>query len=470
MDMVTEGGANFNDFEREIHQKFLGLAREELKERLEHKDREIMQHRDKKTYRNVGRRTRTVKTMMGEVTFERNYYRMNCGDSVKYVCLLDESLGLDEQCGLFSEVLVENILEMCMNMSFRKAANCITTMTGQTISHGGAWNILQEAGRALEKQEDRLVELNEKAVLHGDIDTKVLFIEMDGVYLSMQGKDRPKKIGKREIKIATYYRGWEVKGKNRVETVDKIAYAGFDDPKQFQKRREAQLARYYDTDEIEFRLLNGDGASWIKGIDEDVIEQLDPFHRSRAIMRWMPEKENKTRAFQLIREKDVDGLLSFVSEQRKTVASQDVRDKLDKLYKYFLCNKDKLLTWQERGIELPPPPAGIEYKSLGTQEHFNSDIITHRMKRRKASWSKQGASHMAKLLCHRITQENVEPREINNSNSGSAPQPVFSVAQTPKTDGKGKVSAPQHGSWPFENSCVTNGRKAIRNMFEYRTM
>ena len=469
MDMVTDGVLDFKSLEKEIFRQCCCLARLQLKEQLETLDDSIMQHRNKKIYRYISRRAGTIKTIMGEVSFERVYYRKNCGDSVKYVYLLDEVLGLDTQCGLFSETLAENVVEQCMNMSFRKAANSISRMTGQTISHGGAWNILQNAGETLEKRERRLVELNEKEVLHGDIETKVLFSEVDGVWLSMQGKDRPKKIGKREIKIGTYYRGWEITGKDRVETVDKIAYAGFDDSLQFQKRREAQLALYYDTDEIEFRIQNADGASWIRNSDEDVIEQLDPFHRSSAIMQWMPGKENKTKAFQFIRGKDVEGLLLFVLATRNSSELQDVRLKLDKLYKYFSGNRDKLLTWKERGIDLPPPPDGIEYKSLGTQEHSNSDIITHRMKRRKASWSKQGASHMAKLLCQRVTMENVGSDIILYKNDSDAPIfPVLSAAQSPTSCGKGKVSAPQHGRWPFENTSVTNGRKAIRNLFEYK--
>ena len=346
MDMVTERVLDFKSLEQEVFRQCCYLARLQLKEVLETLDDELMRNRNKKIYRYVDKRTKTIKTIMGEVDFERIYYRKNCGGTVKHLCLLDEALGLHEQNGLFSEILAENVVEQCMNMSFRKAADSINRMTGQTISHGGAWNIVQNAGKILVKQENRFVELNEKEVLHGDIETKVLFSEVDGVWLSMQGNDRPKKIGKREIKIGTYYRGWETTGKDRVETVDKIAYAGFDDSLQFRKRREAQLARYYDTDEIELRIQNADGASWIGNSDEDVIEQLDPFHRSRAIMQWMPGKENKTKTFQFIREKDVDGLLSFILETRNSSEIQDVQLKLDKLYKYFSGNRDKLLTWK----------------------------------------------------------------------------------------------------------------------------
>jgi hypothetical protein len=288
---------------------------------------------------------------------------------------------------------------------------------------------------------------------------------MDGIWLSMQGKDRPKKTGKREMKVATCYRGWEKTGKDRRETVGKVAYAGYDEPRDFHRRFQAQTAQFYDMDETEVKILGGDGAKWIRSTDDDVIEQLDPFHRSRALVRWMPDKADRAKAFEFIRDKDVCGLLRYICERKNAAATDEARGGLSKLLEYFTENKERLLTWRERGVKLPEPPEGIEYRSLGTQEHSNSDIIAHRMKRRKASWSIRGGEHMAKLLCGRATRENVGEPFLKPVRAQSPAAPALSSSRAPRTDGKGDFGKLRQGSWPFDGAYLTDGRKAIKRIF-----
>jgi hypothetical protein len=114
------------------------------------------------------------------------------------------------------------------------------------------------------------------------------------------------------------------------------------------------------------------------------------------------------------------------------------REKLGKLFRYFFENKAYLLTWQERGIELPAPPVGIIYRNMGVQEASNRNLLTHRLKHRKGSWSIRGANHMAKILCFRHT--------IGlDAILGSLPEPQaaedlgepLSAAKAPQHDGKG---------------------------------
>jgi hypothetical protein len=400
---------------------------------------------------------------MGEASYMRRYYRVE-DEEGGYVYLLDEHLGLGR--GLVSESLKNMIVDECLNVSFRKAAASVSVMTNQCISHAGAWNILQERGAQVAAHEERAVEFNERHGLRGGLETKVLFEEMDGVWLSMQGKDRPDKIGKREMKVATHYSGWEETSKGRYETVGKVAYTGFDGAKDFHKKREAQIARYYNTDEIITRILNGDGADWITSTDEDVILQLDRFHRSRAILRGLADKTARAHINRLFKEKDVDGALSCIAKLLE-LADNDEKKRIGTLYKYFSNNKENLLNWDERGVVLPQPPEGIVYRNLGVQENSNCTLITHRMKRRRASWSIKGAGHMAKLLCLRSTQNSLRKltrtvlTEIVSDRVGEP----LSVAQTPKYDGHGYSGGVSHGGWPFENVANTYGRQAIKNIF-----
>ena len=59
-----------------------------------------------------------------------------------------------------------------------------------------------------------------------------------------------------------------------------------------------------------------------------------------------------------------------------------------KLYKYLANNKEGLLPYDKRGIEISAPPKGMVYKGLGVQENQNCTVITLRMKHRRMRWSK----------------------------------------------------------------------------------
>ena len=53
----------------------------------------------------------------------------------------------------------------------------------------------------------------------------------------MQGKDRPKEGRKCEMKMAVAYDGWELKSKGRYALRNKVMVAGFEAPKEFQRKK-----------------------------------------------------------------------------------------------------------------------------------------------------------------------------------------------------------------------------------------
>ena len=55
--------------------------------------------------------------------------------------------------------------------------------------------------------------------------------------------------------------------------------AGMEKSDEFHRKREALIEKKYNADEIQQRILNGDGGSWIKeSYDPEVIFRLDRFH------------------------------------------------------------------------------------------------------------------------------------------------------------------------------------------------
>jgi len=484
MTNISEGQLDFKSFERAIFEIMCRIACTLIRQYLEWMDLRIMGTRDKNEYRYHEKRVNTIKTVMGEVTYSRVYYKKTSGG---YVALLDEYMGINSDYGLVSENLAEQIVHECADKSFRKATSSISTLTGQAISAMGAWNILQHYGKAIKDQEDRIIELNESGSTGhlGNVSSHVLFEEYDDVHIRRQrprrrkpgaasigAKKIGKKIGKLPMHVGIAYTGWTGSNDGRHATANKIAYASFGKPSAFRGTFEALLNQRYDMDGIKRRLTNGDGESWIRTTAEenDSILQLDPFHRSQAIVRAVSDKSDRNLLFDSIGKKDVDKTLATICEMAMDAPDEKAQDKLTKLYGYFNSNKDSLLTWQERGIELPTPPEGVSYREMGVQESSNC-LITQRMKHRRGSWSEDGANNMARILCFRST--------IGlDAILGTLPEPEpaeawiepLSAAQAPMHDGKGYGADWLYAPLPFEQAFKTNGREAIRNIFRLKPL
>lgn len=465
--ILNENKINFNDLEKEIFRAACEAACTELKNMLETLDKSLMEERDKNIYRHKGKKETTIKTLMGEVTFSRAIYKVEEAEDkeTKFVYLLDEALGLDT-IGLITTNLALKISENATVLSYRENAKNISDLTGQRISHGGAWGVVQALG-------EKIAEKEKKAEVQGEKEVKILFEEADGVWLNMQGKDRPKEGKKVEMKVAISYEGWRTVSKNRRELVNKLACIGFENAKDFYEKKEKKIASEYNVDEIEMRILNGDGASWIKnGIDDTVHYQLDPFHKYQAVIRNVRNKEQQETLRNLLKENKIETALEYIEALANSLEDEKEVERLNKLHTYFSENKEGLLPYQKRGLELPEPPEGLEYFNLGTMEPNICQIITHRMKKRKSSWSKKGAGNLGRLLalkaCKRLHEgiESISKTVLPESKTEEIIE-ILSAAQAPKINGKGKDGNIHKGKIPFRDTFVTNGRQAIKKMFDY---
>ena len=490
MTNITEEHVDFKTFEKDLFQLMCRIACEQIQKYLAWHDCTIMAIRDTKRYRYIQKDCKsTIKTMFGEVTYYRRYYYDNV--ELRYVHLLDEVIGINCGYGLISENLAIQIVNECADKSFRKAANNISMYTGQTISAQGAWNVFQQYSDAIGQQETRLAELEDSgSVGHlGNISTKVLFVEHDELWISRQREKRRAKgtavkgakmigraLGKQPMCVGSAYTGHSMDKNGRCNTVNKISYASFGGSAKFRKKFRMLLNHCYDMDGVKHRLINGDGEGWIKTEAEetDSILQLDPFHRSQAVIKSISNKVERQQIFKAIKEKDVDSALGNIFDlvmDAYETEDEKVQKKLSDLYKYFYNNKENLLTWQERGVELPSPPEGIIYRGMGIQES-NNCTYTFRMKHHRGAWSEYGADNMARILSYRST---IGLETILGTLPESDPiveiyaEPL-SAAQTPKHDGKGYAADWLHAPMPFEEAFKTNGREAIRNMLRTKPL
>jgi uncharacterized membrane protein len=472
--IVTENERNFNSLERNFFKAGCDLACEAFGTVLEGLDLCLANERDKRKYRHKGKRNTTIKTLMGEVNFSRAVYEYVADEGKKaFVFLLDEYLGVDK-IGAISINLAETIAENASVTSFRNTSKNITELTGQSISHAGAWKVVQSLGAKLEQEEKRQIEAKAQGILHPEKEVKVLFEEADGVYINIQGKDRAKDSRKLEMKAAVAYEGWKEVSKDRFELVSKTACVGFESAAAFRKKKEAMLAAIYNLDETEYRILNGDGAAWIRNTaDENVIYQLDPFHKHQAIVSKIKNTGHRETVLKLLNENKIDEMLLAIDALANSAEDENQEKKFRELYAYFSENRDYLTPYQQRGIILPSPPEGVVYRNLGTMEHHICDIIAQRMKHRKASWSIQGAENMGRLLALKVCKKLHEA--LRKFSKTVLPNEqcyeiieVMSAAKSPKKDGKGSDGNIHKGHIPFSDCAVTDGRKVIKMMFNLR--
>lgn len=475
--IVKEGQISFKELEQKIYAYACGLAREVTVQLLESYDKELSEGRDKGKYRCKGRRQTSIKTVYGEVEYQRNVYRTETEDGqIAHVFLLDEAMQMDK-IGLISTNLAEKIAMTVTESPYRVTAGIISSTCGQSISAGGVWNMMQRLGERISEEETHAIKQMESGQSEGKKSVPVLFEEMDGVWLSMQDEHH-KKMKKQEMKVFTMYEGWDKdkEEEGRSTLVGKKMLAGMEKSGEFHEKREACIRKEYNADEIGQRVLNGDGGSWIKEpYDPDTIFQLDRYHICQEILRKISHKEAQAQIRRLFEEEKIDEMLEYIRIYAESVESPDEKDKSSRkareLHQYLTNNKEGLLPWQKQGIKIPEAAEGILYKGMGVQESQNCTVITLRMKHRRMRWSVKGANNLAKALYRKENKELIETIERYTDGLVFTMQmeeivETLSAAKAPKKDGKGNIYAELiNCHMPLQDAVQTASRKAFLEVF-----
>lgn len=473
--IVEENLVSFKALEQKVFAYVCELGRMITQVILETYDDELAKERDTKAYRDKGKRKTSIKTVYGEVEYRRRVYRRESEEGeVAHIYLLDQAMQM-EKIGLISTNLAQKIALTVTESPYRVSADVISGTCGQIISHGGVWNLIQQLGERISKEEEYAVQQMEAEQTEGKKAVGILFEEMDGVWLRMQDS-RHKKAPKQEMKVFTMYEGWEADSPKRSRLVNKTMLAGMEKSGLFHQKREALIEKIYDTDEIGQRILNGDGGSWIKEpYDPETIYQLDRFHIYKEIKKKIRDGAAQEQIREMLKKKKVDEMLEYILIYADSIESEDVKDKWSEkareLYRYLQNNKEGLLPYQERGIELPEAGEGIIYKNMGVQENQNCTAITLRMKHRRMRWSESGANNMAKALYRKENRELIDTIERYTDGLVFSMQmeeivKTLSASKAPKKDGKGNpyVEAITH-HMPLLDAMRTASRKAFARAF-----
>lgn len=475
--IVKEELVSFKTLEQEIYAYVCKQACMITKIMLESYDDELAESRDHKQYRDKGGRRTSIKTVYGEVEYSRRVYQTRLEDGQKaYVYLLDQAMQMD-RIGLISTNLAEKIAMTVTQTPYRATADTISSTCGQSISAGGVWNMMQRLGERISKEEDQAVSQMNAGQTEGGQETPVLFEEMDGVWLNIQDEHH-KKGKKQEMKVFTMYEGWDAQREKegRSSLVGKTMLAGMEKSTEFHKKREACIRKKYNADEIGQRVLNGDGGSWIReAYDPEAIYQLDRYHIYQEILRKISDKKAQQEIRTLLGEGRPEEMLSYIEAYAASVESPDEKDKRSQkareLYQYLNHNREGLLPYDKRGIQIPEPKEGMLYKGMGVQENQNCTVVTLRMKHRRMRWSVKGANNLAKALYRRENRELAETIDRYTDGVVATMQiqeaaETLSAAKAPKKDGKGNpyvdvISA----HMPLKEAVQTASRKAFLGIF-----
>ena len=452
--MIAENGVTFKELEKNIYSWVCEIGRQFTAEFMERYDRKLMKERDKHRYRHKGLRQTTIKTVYGEVTYQRAVYEVQEEDGFRhYVYLLDETLELDN-IGLISTNMAELLVKGITELSYRECAAKVSEMTGQRISAMGVWNVIQSLGEKVCEEEKKLVEEHKKGKIRGEREVPVLFEEADGVYVKLQGKDRKgSHKGKTEIKVGIAYDGWKRTGKDRYELVDKVVVAGVSGAKEFQEYREAAIAQKYDLDEVCQRILNADGASWIKKVkDKSTCFQLDPFHRNKAVREKIHDARAVRDIMELLEEKKPEKLFEYLEFYKNSLWEDKEIEEAEELIRYYRNNEEGLVPYQSQGLNLPSHPEGLEYRNMGTMENHVWSVIARRMKHNHTSWSRRGGNHLAKILAKKCSGKLYEVTErlkrpvFEEEKVEELYGEILMSAKVAKKEGKG-YRYPRSGIW-----------------------
>ena len=416
--IITKNEIKFNELEKKIYKIVCTLGCELLKMYIEKYDEKLMKTRDKEKYRHKGKRKNTVKTLMGEIEYERAMYVVKEDGKMKYEYLLDEALELTT-IGKISENLAEAIVEVAVNTtSYRKAEENIKNITNESISHEGIREVVLKLGEKITKREkEEIKHYEEKELVKGTKEVTALFEEADGIWINLQGVDREKalkkhqkeceKKGKKynekmriktELKMHVMYEGWK-KDSSRHELVNKQYMAGIMKPKEIKKLRDARVYQKYDEEKIKLRVVNGDGARWTKGItSKRGIYQKDYFHIRQEIVRDVP-KEYRNIIEELVEKKEYFKIPEAIEKLKYEVGGEEKTvKKLETLKSYLSTGMERyqdILKKQGKGV--PKAPEGIEYRNMGTQESQIFSLLKVRFCSGRKSFSLHGANALAKV-------------------------------------------------------------------------
>jgi len=410
---ITKNAIKFNDLEEKMWKKKMQEGLEELKDQLRMIDNQLLKDKNNEELEVKDFQKTTIKCKFGDLEFYRRRYKLTKNGKIKMIYLLDIYLELGYS-GQYSQSIVELVLKEATEKSYRKTAETIRETTNVSITHTAARKILIDFSKKhIEEIEKEKLKLYEKGFIEGQKETKIIYEESDGIYISKQNRLKNKKArkGKKlksEIKIGIIHEGFEKRYSNDFRVKNKQMVATIRNAKYFKKLVDMTIGTTYKESSIERIVINADGAGWCKDIAESPKEryQLDMFHIQKKITEAITDKEYKILMSNIVKTNKPKDIFNIIYNYKVELEYDENKEELAKvieLEEYLRNNEKGLLRYQyDLGLsqEEIDKLDETEYRNLGTEESQMYCGCRKRMKKNRTSWSDVGAEAMVKVISY----------------------------------------------------------------------
>ena len=222
--------------------------------------------------------TRTIMTVFGEITYHKTIYQSK--HTYKSFCFIDDYLGL-KKYDYFDPYIKATILEYAANNPCTKVAKIINDMIGNRIK-------TKESYQYITRQTIRNIILSSPISKpeYKELETpEDLYIMADEKYVATQNNNNEDVM----VKDIVVFDGREEKN-NRVRLKNKMSFSSFKGNDCVNDCLD-YLYFVYDLDKVKNIYVMGDGAKWIKNLQNEfkvndktnVSFNLDKFHFKQAI-------------------------------------------------------------------------------------------------------------------------------------------------------------------------------------------
>ena len=343
--------------------------------------------------------TRSVITSLGEVTFQRTYFKNK--ETGEYAYLVDRLLGLDSHDRL-TEDAKTRVLEEAVCSSYQKAG-MNASISGPGITKEAVMDLLHP------------LEFPKTEVAGTKIRAEAVYIDADEDHVSLQYLNTKGDIpGSRHNtympKMVYVYDNVEAEGDRHILQNVRYFGGGYDGPEGTEELWQEvydYIESRYDPGVLKTIYVNGDGASWIQAGSEKHAKAkfvLDKFHMCEYIVgatsHLKDSKEDaRSEIYRCIYGKHkkelgavFERIIDITEKETKVKAIEKARD-------YILGN------W--KGVTAMVDGRKKD-KRLGCRaEGHISHIYADRMSSRPLGWCRTGADKMARLRIHKWNKESM---------------------------------------------------------------
>lgn len=396
-DELAQGTLDLAKLEQMLFQGSMEVFRQIFEDLLEEIDKILAATRDVQRYELKERKSRTLQTLVGEITFARRYYWDR--QEQRWVFLLDERLKLNSSERVSSGLLALAVTWATKGPSYRDTRDRLKDFYGaQVLSHEGIRRIVHEVSESIARdRENRAIRSEGKRQVEG------LFIEVDGVNAYLQDASQGKKRKRHENKVAVVHEGWQERqstgGAKDYQLVNPMYLVIEGDGESFWEQVRGAVAGVYERiDEIPV-VINGDGALWIApgaNAFRYGLYQYDRFHLIQEVKQTLRHHGQQYKAvLKAIEENDAEGVLRAVRralyQTKDHEAYQEIKQLSERLEKHKEALRDYRVRLKEMGFTVDPT-----WRTMGAAES-NMDKYKSRIGKQGRSWSLRGLT--AILTC-----------------------------------------------------------------------